>query len=222
MKTKMRSGAKRGEVQIALEEFSEYYIQEWGRWVAEDESRADWAPRNPKRLFNLALKKLYPDCCKKMSIWAFLSEIYKTLGVHAGKPEGLFQAFDPARYHGKLPLASHFVNLFKGRLRANLHRALKAKTNERKCKKPEVYRAFGSNSRSPGQKWELTGLLHEMVARLGESERAIIRLRYWEGLSDRGIGRQLVIDHKKVKRRHDSAINKLRSFFEDTFRERAA
>jgi hypothetical protein len=133
MKPKMRSRATRGEIHVACEEFCRYYVREWGRWVAEDASRADWAPRNPKRLFNLALKKLYPDCRKKMSIWAFLAEIYKTLGFHFEERKGLFQQFDPCRYQGTLALADHFTNLFKKRLKANLDRALKAKTDRRRA-----------------------------------------------------------------------------------------
>jgi RNA polymerase sigma factor (sigma-70 family) len=222
MKSKMRQGATRGELQIAREEFSEYYNRELKRWIAEDASRADWAPRNPNRLFNLALKTLYPEYRKKMSVWAFLAEIYKTLGFHSEERKGLFQKFDPCRYQGTLALADHFTNLFKKRLKANLDRAVRVKTDERRCKKPERYRGLRCASRTRWQKWELEGVLLVMVAKLGDAERVIIWLRYWEGLSDRKIGQRLDIDHKTVRRRHNVAIAKLLAFYENAFRARAA
>jgi RNA polymerase sigma factor (sigma-70 family) len=174
------------------------------------------------RLFNLALETLYPHCRKRMTLWAFLSEMYKTLGLHSGKPKGLFQDFDPNRYKGTLTLASHFTNLFKGRLRANIQRALASKDDERRCESPEKYRGHRYTSRPASLKWELESTLPEMFARLGESERTIIRLRYWEGQSNRQIGERLGIDHKTVRRRHDAAVERLREFFEDALRGRAA
>src|SRR5213080_1787408 len=105
--------ARNETLRLLYREFASYYVQQ----------RCPWAPTNPRRLFNLALKSMFRRFGKRITLWELVGEMYATLGVARGEPRGLFQDFDPSRYHGKLLLESHFANMFKQRLRARLRRA---------------------------------------------------------------------------------------------------
>src|SRR4051794_5310641 len=83
-------------------------------------NRCPSAPSNPRRVFCLA-ERIYQDYAE-MSVFQFLSVLYDTL-------TRLFASFDPERYNGSLVLEDHFVNLLAGRLRINLRRSLKPRTD---------------------------------------------------------------------------------------------
>jgi hypothetical protein len=105
--------ARNETLQLVYREFASYYV----------EQRCCWAPENPRRLFNLACKTMFRRFGKRITLWELVGEMYAILGLARGEPRGLFQDFDPSLYDGKLPLDSHFTNMFKQRLRARLWRA---------------------------------------------------------------------------------------------------
>jgi hypothetical protein len=132
-------GKKRtGEMARLYQEFASYYVQERACWVAEDPIRDGWAPHNPRRLFNLAVK-VWRAYRKRLPLAQMLAAAYSVLGSGAAgrdlpgmgtRPRpGLFRQFDPALYRGRRPLADHFANLFKTRLWANLRRSLRPRTD---------------------------------------------------------------------------------------------
>jgi len=111
-------------------EFARYYHAERQAWVAARPERRDWAPHNPRRLFNLVVRAIRPAYRNCLSDWHIFSAAYATLGFADGRGfPGLFATFDPSRYHGRLPLADHFVGVFKKRLRARLAKLRYAKTD---------------------------------------------------------------------------------------------
>jgi len=188
-------------------EFERYYVG----------ARCRWAPANPRRLFNLAFKRVYPAYREKMSRWQFLAAIYRTLGVRDNEElPGLFQTFDPRKYKGPLPLEDHFVNFFKKKLVGNLTLAMKRVTDngrrgdrEKFIARPEIG-LLTEQTRFSRHDIEAVEALPEALAHLESEERVVIQLTYWAGDSNRSIGRCLGLNHKTVAARHRSAMSKLR------------
>jgi RNA polymerase sigma factor (sigma-70 family) len=180
------------------------------------EHRCAWSPPNPRRIFNLCFKTFYPAYRRRLTRAEFLAVMYDTLGVQEGEPRGLFQTFDPAKYKGKLPLDSHFVNLFKKKLWGKVFRRLRPPTDQgrpadpaRFLPRPELG-LWTAKMRSVLDR-ALQDAVHEALDCLDEVEQAIIRLAYWCDLSARCIGRHLRLDHKTVGRKHERALQKLRA-----------
>src|SRR5438045_3987489 len=73
--------AMRNLTQNLCREFCTYYKKERAAWVAADPERDRWAPRNPRRLFNLAFKGLYRAYYRYVTLWEFLDCVYRTLGT---------------------------------------------------------------------------------------------------------------------------------------------
>jgi hypothetical protein len=254
-----RRGKRRkqpSQMQRLYREFQEFYARERAAWVAEAPEREPWAPRNPRRLFNLAVKGPYRAYRKRMTPWQLLSAMYAVLGRGSAGPDwpgfgaqsrprpGLFRGFNPAKYHGELPLEDHFANLFKARLWGSLLRSLAPRTDNGRQDPEGRFRGApeyglvrqGGQSRTreacscpppdgledvagPGEQARGIGRLVETVeealACLDKVERLIIQLTFWGDLSARGIGVELGVDHKTVQRRRDAALNKLRGFYRD-------
>src|SRR4051812_2790433 len=97
-------------------EFRDFYVRERAAWVAERPERDAWAPRSPRRLFNLAVRTLYRAYRRRLSVWQFVGAVYDTLGLASGDGPGLFGDFNPAKYHGNRPLQDHFAAMFKRRV----------------------------------------------------------------------------------------------------------
>jgi DNA-directed RNA polymerase specialized sigma subunit len=53
------------------------------------------------------------------------------------------------------------------------------------------------------------------MATLTDEEFRVVTYRYWHNLTDRRIGQALKMDHKKVARRHETALARLRSFYQE-------
>ena len=51
----------------SFHEFKTFYIRERAAWIAENLQRDTWAPRSPRRLFNLAIKTLYRPYRRRLS-----------------------------------------------------------------------------------------------------------------------------------------------------------
>jgi hypothetical protein len=75
-----------------------------------------------------------------MTLWQFMDCAYAVLGFGKDAFQGLFGDFDPALYHGMLPLERHFVNLFMKRLRTRLRRALHPRSDDGRKGKREKFR----------------------------------------------------------------------------------
>jgi hypothetical protein len=216
-------------------EFEKFYLRERDLWVAEDQARDGWASRNPRRLFGLAVHEAGRTFGGRLPASALLDAAYVTLGLGTKgrclpslrdgrlRP-GLFQTFDPKKYtKGRRTLPDHFAGMFKNRLKTNLRRWLRFKTdNGRRDPK----RKFRHNPRvglfrrdwSPGPR--LVDTVREALGTLDGRERVVIELTYWADLSSREIGDLLDLDHKAVLRKHNAALVKLRVYY-DAGREAA-
>jgi RNA polymerase sigma factor (sigma-70 family) len=199
-----KSGRRRNHL---YDEFAAYYASE----------RCWWAPNDPRRIFNLAFKSIYPTYNRRLTVEQFLALIYDTLGVRQGRPRGLFQKFDPARYTKSLPLEEHFINSFAFRLRGRLKNYLKRDTSHHRVCNPAKLRALLDSKRvrsaqgMPRER-ELLAALTDALERLEGEEYLVIRLAYWNDLSAREIGLALRRDHKTVRSRLETALSKLRRF----------
>lgn len=185
--------ARARSVQLLYPEFARYYTAE----------RCAWAPENPRRLFNLAFDSIYPDYEDELSPEQCLGVVYDTLGV--GRT-GLFRTFDPAEYHGTLPLEYHFANMFARRLRGNLKREVK------RARRRKRLRDHSDQTRTAGEQF-LLNLLPVFVGCLTARERVVIHLRYWWSMSSREVGARLRVDHKTAGRILANALRKLRRMF---------
>jgi RNA polymerase sigma factor (sigma-70 family) len=218
------SGRRRNHL---YDEFAAYYASE----------RCRWAPNDPRRVFNLALKSIYPSYNRRLTAEQFLALIYDTLGVRQGRPRGLFQSFNPGKYKGRLSLQDHFVNLFmrrlKDRLKGNLSRNGTDQNRQADASEFQARPELGLYKVTRTSRWnrqrveslpealafllthdrEVENAVAEALAGLGLQEEQVIRLTYWGGLSRRKIGRLLGLDHKTVARRYDDALWKLREFY---------
>jgi RNA polymerase sigma factor (sigma-70 family) len=234
MGTAIRRVTTRDDIRLAYSEFRQYYVRE----------RCRWAPENPRRPFQLAIKRLYLVRYRKwMSLWQFMAGVYDTLRG-SGKGRGLFTTFDPTKYSGTRPLEKHLLNCFTKRLRAVLRRSLHPRSdNGRKGLRGKfrVYRAHGLRrepttgarargfaarrdlEKLPDREWPARGLnqfadtVTDALDSLNEPERNVVELAYCSGdkLSARRIGEALGIDHKTVVRRLATAIRRLRDYYRD-------
>src|SRR5262249_23061713 len=100
-------------------EFAQFYLTE----------KCDWAPSNPRRVFNMAVEVLYKECRNKLSEEQVLAELYGVFGFAGADPPGLFQTFDPTRYRGRLRVEDHFINLFVRKLKRRLGRCARRFTD---------------------------------------------------------------------------------------------
>jgi RNA polymerase sigma factor (sigma-70 family) len=176
--------------------------------------RCQWAPA-PWRLLGLA-ESIYQDFRKNMTAAQFLSVVYRTLyDPHKDKDLGLFKTFDPRKYNGRLALEDHFVNLFARRLRTNLRRELRPRTDRGREGNPFLFRTrpglgLVKEERVPLPEDLMRERVREAVLSLPPQERDIVRARYWEDLSFRGIGERLGVHYKAVERKHGRAIEWMR------------
>ncbi len=192
-------------------EFAAYYAAE----------RCRWAPDNPRRLFNLAFKKVYPRFCDRLTEEEFVETMYTTLGFPGSRPRGLFRTFDPAKCHDRLPLADHFANRFKAqlayRVRDRLRREAKRRRRRVRRKKltPGAERRLRRDGGSPYDRVEREWVdaLPEALGRLAPDESVVVRMTYWERYSLREVAVVLGLDRGTVRRRHDAAIAVLRAFY---------
>jgi RNA polymerase sigma factor (sigma-70 family) len=183
--------------------------------------RCRWAPANPRRIFNLCFRSLYPQFNRRITPYGLMAVVYEVLGVRRAEPRGLFQTFDPAKYKGSLPLEDHFVNLFTKRLRGKLSKACVPASDSGREADPARFRArpeigLHKEGGMADRDRELVESVPEALACLEKQERLVIHLNYWVDLSGRQIAAVLGIDHKTVRGRHDRAIRKLRRFYGET------
>jgi len=175
---------------------------------------------NPKRAFNLVINTLFRHYRKRLTLWDFMGAVYSTLGVGEGEPKGLFQSFDPSRYHGKSPLEQHFLNLFKKKLWGRLVRLLRTPTHKCKARDRLTFLArpalglVREEKRVSRQEHDLVQSISEALACLDGPEKLVIQMVYWDSLSARKVATILQVDHKTVGRRHNLAIRKLRQFYD--------
>src|ERR1035438_3927567 len=69
------------------------------------------------------------------------------------------------------------------------------------------------NESSPAVWAQLEPLLDEAMASLGETDRAVLALRYFENQTAAEIGRRLKLNEEAAKKRVRRALEKLRTFF---------
>jgi hypothetical protein len=199
MTTTPRVGASR-----LYPEFAQFYAAE----------RCRWAPANPRRLFNIAFTTIYPAFEARLSPEQTLGVVYTTLGFRGADRPGLFQTFDPAKYHGTRPLPDHFVSLFARKLTGKLKRAV-ARTDQGRSADPAKFRpkpVLGLLDEGVLRRDEQEALddLPAALARLDAREHDVVHLTYWADLSARKVGAALGMDHKAVARVHAAAVAKLR------------
>jgi RNA polymerase sigma factor (sigma-70 family) len=188
-----------------FEEFATYYNQH----------RCESAPENPRRVFALA-RRIHADGYAGLTKHHFLSVLYETL-------EGLFRDFDPAKYNGKINIENHFVNMLGYRLKTNFKRALSPRTdNGRQADRylfqarPELgllkpTRPSVHEERARERDELAREKVRDAVERLPVGERDIIWGLYWDDLTACDLARRLKIDRRTVKRRHDNALEKVRT-----------
>jgi hypothetical protein len=192
------------------QEFAHYYAQH----------RCRWAPASHDRIFNLCFKHVYPAYRNRMSPAEFLEAVYRTLGIPGDKPAGVFETFDPEKYKSGLPMEEHFVNFFKQKLRGKLDLALKRDTDRGQHGNRETFGGhrviefLEEGTKFSRYEVEAVESLSEALSLLEGEELRVIKSRYWDGDSNRKIGRELRMDHKTVKRRRDAALAKLQRFYE--------
>jgi hypothetical protein len=203
-------------------------------------------PVAPRRVFGFAVKLYHTRYARVMDLWQFLGCVYDTLGYGPSDrmATGLFAAFDPNKYHGRLDPAKHFLNGFSRRLRDRLRRCLYPRTDQRRtdkrgvkpddvlgflkvCRLPETPRwRCGSQKlleSLPDRQWpprglgELEAFLLEAYWWLTELEIKVLTLAYSSRKmpSLREMGRSLGIDHKTVRRHLEAALDKLRQYFQN-------
>jgi hypothetical protein len=190
------------------EEFARYYVEE----------RCEWAPANPRRVFNLAFERFYPGVQNRMSPEEFLGVVYQTLGFRGTDRDGLFQTFNPALYRGHRPLDDHFVSFFARKLKGKLGRAVGRTTDRERPGDPHTFRTDPGlglvNHRDVSDRdREHLADLPAVLSFLDPRERAVVHLLYWDDLSTRKAATLLNIDHKTVARVRDGAVAKLRRLY---------
>lgn len=201
------------------QEFAAYYARE----------RCRWAPENPLRVYNLAIRTLWPEVRDRMTLDHFMATVYATLGFRRTKPDhgkpkippGLFHDFDPDKYHGTLPPEDHFVNLFKKRLWGKLGRELRPRTDKRKkgdrfgfVARPHLGLRRGRETPRSRHEQERLDLIPEALATLDPQEQQLVRLVYWDDRSKCEAAVDLKVNRRTVTRRHDEALRKLRRYYE--------
>ncbi|HYH67462.1 MAG TPA: hypothetical protein VD866_22380 [Urbifossiella sp.] len=201
-------GPEAGPKRQLYREFAEFYRAE----------RCRWAPDNPRRVFNLAFRRIYPDFEHQLSEEQFLAVVYRALGFRGADPRGLFQMFDPAMYRGRRRPEDHFVSLFARKLTGLLKRAVARTTDRGRAADPTKFRpnpALGllHERERPASEQAQLDLLPAVLACLDAKERAVVHLLYWSDLSTRKTGALLEMDHKTVARVHVAAVAKLRRLY---------
>jgi hypothetical protein len=191
-------GPRAGSLRRLYEEFARYYMEE----------RCRWAPTNPKRVFNLAFEVVYPDFHGRLTPEEFLAEMYAVLGFRGSQPEGLFQTFDPTKYTCSLPLQNHFVNLFRARLRWRLLDQFRRLAKWRQKLNPAEL-----THEAEERRLERVADLPEGLSLLSSVEFAVVHMTYWGRYSHREVAVELGMDRETVRRRHDSALLRLRAFY---------
>ena len=193
------------------DEFAHYYEME----------RCEWAPENPRRVFNLAFDIVYPRFWDGLTEEEFLTEVYDTLGFSGSIPRGLFHTFDPKKYSGPLPLPDHFVNLFRAKLEGRL-RDRRRKLNKRRRRKykpgsvtPEAERrlkwVWGSSYDRVGQ--ERMAALAEGLSTLTPSQFRVVHMTYWGRYSHREVALELGLDRKTVRALARHRHRELKAFY---------
>ncbi|AMV29380.1 RNA polymerase sigma factor SigB [Gemmata sp. SH-PL17] len=186
-------------------EFALYYEAE----------RCQWAPLNPKRVFELAFGTILREYEGRVTGEELLGLMYTTLGFPGAEPPGLFQKFDPRKYHGVLTPENHFVNLFGQTLRGRLDRAVARTTdngrkgNRSKFRNTPALGLVCERVAVPSERAKLV-VLPALLEFLDERERLVISLTYWGGHSSREVGDLLGMHHTTVLRVRDAAVAKLR------------
>lgn len=200
-----------GATNWLYEEFARFYAAE----------RCPWAPLNPKRVFNLAFTVVYPRFRDHFTPEQFLAEMYDVLGFRGADSGGLFATFDPAKYHGSLPLQNHFVNRFRATLEWRLVDHIRAEAKWLRRFRPSELTSEGeeeglARAKSSDNAWMEAALLDlpDGLSLLKPAEVAVIRQMYWRGLSQRETAVHLGLDRGTVHRRHESALESLRAFYE--------
>jgi RNA polymerase sigma factor (sigma-70 family) len=194
------------------DEFARYYR----------EHRCPGAP-DGKRVFGLA-RRLYADYYGRLTPSHFMSVVYQTLdGLFLGE-DGLLNGkrarrFEPNKYQGDQSdpnkLHKHFLNMFARRLAANLERSLHPRTDRGRRGDPSRFEPRPRLGLFRAEKVCLqTEWAKEWVRRavldLSPEEREVIRGRYWQDESYRGMAKRFGVDYKTVQRRHDHALDSLR------------
>lgn len=199
-----------GATRRLYEEFARYYTTE----------RCPWAPENPRRVFNLAFEVIYPRWCDVLTEEEFLRAIYDILGFRGSKPQGLFETFDANQYGGPLPLPDHFVNLFRVKLEGRVLDECRRATRLRRRKyKPGTLTPNGErrlkrlDNPLTGADQERVDALAEALAVLPPVELAVVHMTYWGRYSRQEVADQLDLDRDTVRRRHESALARLRVFY---------
>jgi RNA polymerase sigma factor (sigma-70 family) len=200
---------KKTEFRQLRKDFEEFYTS----------NRCTPAPPNPRRIFNLCYRTIYPRYRRRLTEWDFLAVVFETLGVREGYPCGLFQKFDPLKYQGKLSLEDHFINLFAKQLRGRLSKACRPASDRGRRGNPVRFLSrpeLGLLKDGPlsSRDRDLIESVSEALGTLEGVERLIISLTYWGDLTNRKIAVALGIDPKTVRSKHDKAIRRLRVFYE--------
>lgn len=198
-----------------LNEFTAYYTTH----------RCRWAPENPRRVLGLA-EKLYREFHCRVSAAQFLSVLYQTL-------DGLFEDFDAKRYEGTLKLDDHFINMLAARLRTNLRRSARPRTDQGRSgdarfqARPELGIVRGKRVLRQDDSLEQMTVadqsvsleaelrreeVRQAVLKLPEREQYVVRGRYWENRSDAEIGERLNLNRSTVWRAHKDAISQMRDY----------
>ena len=182
------------------------------------EFRCEWAPQNPLRIWNLAVKSIYPEFRSRISPSELLAFIFTTLGFTGSDPIGLFDSFNPDLYSGSLSYEDHFVNFFGRKLRGNIRNFIWITNKKNRVENTAKFQPrpelglLRKESRSTKEQSHLL-LLRCFVHFLTEVEQLVIHLLYWEDLSTRKAGARLSFDHKKVQRVRDRTLERLRLLF---------
>jgi RNA polymerase sigma factor (sigma-70 family) len=202
------NGPRAGEERRLYGEFAQFYTSE----------RCPWAPANPRRAFNMAFRKVYPEFSDRLSREQTLAAAYETLGYRGAPRPGLFETFDPDKYTGTRPLEEHFLSLFArkltGKLKALLRRTTDSgRSGDRGKFRPDPDLGLLREDVRVASEEERLMALPAVLACLSPRERAVVHLLYWGDLSAHKAGKLLELSHKTVCRAHRSALAKLRRLY---------
>lgn len=144
---------------------------------------------------------------------------YKVLGV-PGELPGLFDQFDPTRYHGSRSLEVHFTNLFATRLRDRVNEALRRQRSDKGRRGDPSFRGLRRSSQETEDRdfaeevERLSPTVRDAVDTcLSPTEREVIDLQYWKKTPSRLVAAILRMNRRTAKKHHDSALRKLRRHY---------
>ena len=83
----------------------------------------------------------------------------------------------------------------------------------RSQREQESFMEFNANESSPAVWDQLAPLLDEAMASLGDTDRSVLALRYFENKSAQEIGRLLKLNEETAQKRANRALEKLRNYF---------